>query len=699
VGEDEIVDLLSKLCLKDESFGFKISTESQTELLRSPGGIPVLEGRDYQLFNLGAQVLEALDGAKGEAFLEGILLKRHAARASSEKLPSPRSVIGSFTTRQIAQRIKESPTSQAATRHYAGLRALAALCVGDIGDVIQIYQKFLAKVKNGRVDDLTQAEILIEESESRLLSLAPASTKLLYQHAAAFAQASHRALISESPHSDGSPRERGDVNVEVGSNDAAALHEILQLVGNGIFALVSMTQRTKAQGAAPHFQFRLRFRKLLGLRFGIPLGNRDRFELSAAVAPYWLANPTADSLLKSKAGETDWAFDLPDDLPQESEPDPTPDSGETSSDGEIRPSAPERDLLDLLRELDPPEFGAIDTGWKCHADEVPFIVDALDWSESTIIAATGFEDRAVGAWENFRTDIAARVQRTLLLNYPDSTDSHGAALAARSLSEHVSSIDVDPSQDPSQMLQETIVHLSGPIVIDVSAMTKSMIFAAVRAALLNRNEVWIAHTRAEQYEPSATDLEPVLERLKAGEFPSGLELLDAVTPGEGRSFDVFPLDQQSRDGSSRSLLALFATLKHARTDAVLRQVDSDEVLLLQSVHSDGAKNVESILTSLVADYAIGARQGRIHQVSAMDPNATYDVLARYYSSYALNGPYQMQLALSGTKMQTVGAAMFSAVASPSAIYYSASQDRDHGRFTHGTGRTRLFQVRRALVGP
>jgi hypothetical protein len=45
--------LLSQLCLKSQHFGFKISTESRTQMLLTPGGAVAQLGRDYDLFDLG----------------------------------------------------------------------------------------------------------------------------------------------------------------------------------------------------------------------------------------------------------------------------------------------------------------------------------------------------------------------------------------------------------------------------------------------------------------------------------------------------------------------------------------------------------------------------------------------------------------------------------------------------------------------
>lgn len=705
VSDEDIVDLLAKLCLKDDSFGFKISTESQTEFLRSPGGVPALQGRDYQLFNLGARVLSALSGTRGDSFLEAILLRRHAALPRSATLAAPRKVIGSVRAKDIAERIRATSSQQRATRHYSGLRALAAICVGDIGDVIQIYQKFVEAAKDGIVAPATQAEVLIDESNSRLLSLAPPQTKLYYQHATAFAQASYRKLMSDdAPHSDGSPREHGDVYVEVNSGDAEALDRVLQLVGNGIFAIVKTTQRSKRPGDPPHFQFKLRFRKILGLRFAIPLGNRDRFEISEHDALQWLQTPSADTLLGSGGEHGSAGWESFDDEPTEEEPAESGRADDRVDDVAYSEVAPPRggggaeprrrslapDLLDLLRpELAPPA-----PGWTATAHEVPFTADTVDWATATVLAATGFEDRAAGAWENYGTRIGRPSAQAILLNYPDSTNSHPALIAARRNARSVSLVDVDPATDPTYAVGVAIEKATGPLIIDVSAMTKSMIFAATRAALVRHDEVWITHTRADSYEPNPAELDPVKHRLEAGEFPEGLDLLDTVTPGEGQSFEPILIGRPALESSSRSLLALFATLKHARTDAILRQIESDQVLMIQSVHSDGDKSVESILTSMIAKYAVGARDGRIHQIGAMDPQSTFDLLVRYYSTFVLDGAFQMQLALTGTKMQTVGAAMFSSVAAPTAIFYAVSKGRDIGRFTHGTGHTRLFQLRR-----
>lgn len=681
VNSDDLEDLLTQFCLKHESFGFKISTETQTQLLLSPSGQPALEGRDYQVFNLGDEVLGLLRGSRGDEFLEQILSRRQFAVSSAMEL-GPRELLGNLTLVDIAKKIRGAGGANATT--YSGLRALAAICVGDIGDVVQIYQRML-QGSDGRtqISAQRQHEVLLAESSSRLLSLVPLDLagSWFYLHAAAFAQASHRELLVRTDRD----RQHGEVYVEISSESPDAFEKLMRLVDNGVYVILGFAQRQKNLGDAPHFQFRLRFRKLLGLRFGMPLSNRDRFEIGPGEEPSWLDSPRSEAFSPAGASETDWV----ETWIMEAEDDPV---------AEVPPIALAKSAVSDIsvtlevKDEDRVAFGLATTAFTSRIDKHPLSSDTVDWSAITLVAAVGFEDRAFGSLSKLAEVAQGLVNRVVLLDYPKTGDDHPIKLIARNLSQSVELVPVDASVDPTSTVNTLIAAESGPILVDVTAMTKPLIFATVRAALTSHQKVWILHTAADLYEPTASTLEPVLDKLNAGEYDDGLRMLNLATPGEGSTFEPLIIGQQPIEGSIRTLLALFVTLKHERVDSLLRSLLSDKLVGIRSVHVDDAKDVHSRIIDIITNYVISPTNGELAQVGSMDAQGTFDLLVRYYERFVLDHAFQMDIALTGTKMQSVGAAMFASVARPAGVYYSRPLDRDSSRFTHGTGASALFEI-------
>ncbi len=66
---ENVDGLVSQLCFQSPEFSFKISTESQTLSLVTPGERPARGGRDYEVFDLGREVAAKLRSRGGASFI------------------------------------------------------------------------------------------------------------------------------------------------------------------------------------------------------------------------------------------------------------------------------------------------------------------------------------------------------------------------------------------------------------------------------------------------------------------------------------------------------------------------------------------------------------------------------------------------------------------------------------------------------
>lgn len=102
-----IDELMSALLFSDPRCAFKMTTESQTleQILRSPGQIEkAREGRDYQVFDLGAEVNAVIRSpSSGRAFIENVLAQRAKLYPHHPKLVRRRSWATSRLTRSPRQ--------------------------------------------------------------------------------------------------------------------------------------------------------------------------------------------------------------------------------------------------------------------------------------------------------------------------------------------------------------------------------------------------------------------------------------------------------------------------------------------------------------------------------------------------------------------------------------------------------------------
>ncbi|MEN6549588.1 MAG: hypothetical protein ABFE07_26380, partial [Armatimonadia bacterium] len=199
--EDVLNDLFSSLVFQNPVCAFKLTTEAQTleMVLHSPGLVErARAGRDYDVFDLGAQVYEETRGGTGagKLFIEEVL-ERRAKYYTAQLGATPRQVLDDCTLEDIARNIARLKATSGERRSvYFGLSALSAVCVGDIGDVISLYELMLerAVAHSLPLTPKLQSDCYLELSKKRLYDLDRRESRLK-DFALTFADASHTLLV------------------------------------------------------------------------------------------------------------------------------------------------------------------------------------------------------------------------------------------------------------------------------------------------------------------------------------------------------------------------------------------------------------------------------------------------------------------------------------------------------------------------
>lgn len=698
--EQDVERLLTQFCLKSEHFGFKISTEARTQLLFTPGGQAAQLGRDYEIFDLGREVLDSLGGDPGVQFVENILLRRHKILSGGAPGGTPAELLGRQTLKQLARAIHSTPGKEPV---YWGMQALAAVCVGNIGDILSLYDAMLSKAQGGAVSKAIQHDVMNALSERRLLALA-GQNPWLYAHAVAFAAASNRELRNSDADR---LRQYTQVFVRIPPEHNAYFDRLLELVDNGVLVFAGRTPRHKSGQDAPQLQFKLAFNKVLGLTYRIPLSMRDRFEPAGQDVPGWLDHPTQTRLQPRRDTEEE-ADGADDDTPGDVRPgsvvastaDADDDGGgrqdprDPGARSSVRQPLAARQLAFPVDTADELPLPRVHLDARC--DELPLVHDSVRWADAVVVGAMGFEDRAVGSWQSL-VAAGARPGLARLLQYPDNPgrgEEIVEVLEAEGIPHEAAQADPIAAGLSDDDAFEHILATDGPLVVDVTSLTKPLIYATVRHALRRDGELYVVHTCAQDYEPYDDALRPAVDLLARKDFADGFAALDKATSGEGARFEPVAVGPQTRDASQPSLLAAFMSLKLQRLNALLDGMQVERLAAISSQHSSGARSLHSRAMSFAADYLVTRYGGERHDLGTLDADGSYRLLRELHRRHSLAGAFNFEIALTGTKMQAVGAGMFASTAPPAAVYYSrpAPQTRDVNRFTHGTGRTRLYRL-------
>jgi hypothetical protein len=681
---DRVEDVLSALIFQNPNCAFKMTSEAQTIFLslKSPGTVnPAAHWRDFATFDLGEEVNQRLKLRDGKPFVEMILQQR-AKFYPGHPRGRPSEVLGEGSREQIAEIIARSkPDSRDRKRVYRGLTALTAVCVGDIGSVITIYENMLTR-SGGRipVPDDVQNDVF-QDYCSRHLYLLDRREGHLKAVAQSFAEAAHELLI-QSGRQGGRRRLRqyASIYVRITTGDRdEQMARLRELVDAGVFVFTGGAARTKTRDSNPTQQFKLTFRKIYGLVNFIGLAERDRFELSGKDLEEWLSKPADGKAILMR------------NLRPDSEP------GDDAEEVKVPIAAPPRSIarqgaLDLtLPTPTLPEEKDLTTTERLLKDvHLPLpTIEELDLTQLTesridtvVMLALGFEERTKASAA--RLLAAIRPRHVVALRYPEPGYSDDILQLVEESGADVRIIDY------ADLLKSGSISFGERSVVDITGLAKPAIFQLVREALIRSNGVDVAYTAAEHYFPLEADLGEVVKAFTSDNYHQLLLSLKGVLTGEGGPYRCTPQLPDDSDGTRLRGLLAFASPKHERLIQLVEERDYD---LIEVMVSD-KQNSRTKIAQIAAQVAVrGQDSGNIRPCNTSDPAAVLQALAERYEAWSVRDGLNFEIGLTGNKIQTVAAAAFSASYRVNQAWYVSPTTFDRQRFTTGVGDTRVFRIR------
>jgi len=709
--EEAIRDLVSTLLFNNERCAFKFTTEAQTlELvLKSPGLVEAARiGRDYETFDLGASInarLRRNSGRAGKAFISDVLRAR--ARQFPRHPPAdPSALLGDVALEEIARTIvATSKTAPEKKGVYRGITALAAVCVGDIGDVISIYEMILSNAGRAEtipVDAHTQSAAFQEYCSRRLYHLNRRKGELK-DFALGFAEAAHELLVQSAASTSGGSepprlRQYNSLYVRVTSGDEIAqLDRLRELMDAGVFVLDAGPDapRTKTRDSNPIAQFVLTYRKLFGLSNFIGLSQRDRFELSGAALEEWLGNPdrTREILMRHLGGVDELEEAHDDDAASKSVNDNDAPLAASISGSSVtvraNPSAPRP--LTLFESVSDAEQK--DEFVNLAHERIPVLrelqVDDLPGLDvASVILGRGFEERTLASTHRLLS--AVRPRHAVVISY--ALDGHGPAVE-RAVRDAIADSELI---DYNTAVADGLPLPSDLTIVDVTGMAKPVIFDAVRRLLRRDGRVIVAHTAAERHYPLNEDIAPVLEAHEKGDAYSLLASLSGILTGEARPYTFDKLLSADADDGRRRLLCAAASAKHERLMSLIDERDYDRV----DIVVPASNTPRGRLARLAAEVATkDFHSSSIVPLPSDDLSGMLAFIAEHYQRYYAHGNYEFELGLTGSKLHAVACAAACSALRVAECWYVRPAEFDIDRFTRGVGTSRYFLLETASSAP
>ena len=692
---DMVREVISSLLFQHPTCAFRITTEAQAlhRLLLSPGGsAPADPSRDYEEFDLGNEVYRLLkDGSfkKSMLFVSEILRRRGRQFQDELYRRDPLELLGDVSLQDIASEISSSSASSPARKSvYRGLRAIQAVCVGDLGDVVKLYEKILTRANpNERtVPAERQSDCFLEHSASLMHFLNRRDThkKSL---ALAFAQASGE-LLQRSARTGGTERTRLRqytklyVRVDTATDFDFVVKSLLDLLDAGVFVYDGGAPRTKTRDSDPVLQFKLSFRKMLGLASYIGLSDRDRFELSGENLKRWLTDPSAakDILVESES-KTEFEDDPLDDGPDNDDASDHEESA-TKSSIEIETKKaripeqlilPESLAVEIERPLYPPSLGV-------STAAVP--IESLSSRDvDVIVLARGFEDRAYESAHRLLQVV--RPKRIIVVSYgAEQGERIEDLVASFSIpTQHVHSYDE---------LGRYLAGVNGEAIIDASGLSKSFLFIATRDILRSLGKVTVVHTLAEQYFPRNEDLQALGISMESRDSEV-LSSMEDILIGERGPYRLSQIQEEPAEPERWRTLIASTSPKNDRLLHLLDERAYDAVRIFVPPPTSlrrRAARAAAQLSASAADSNVA-----LINVDTNDLQGALREAETAYNELYFGSGANVEIGLTGSKMHAVAFGALAAATRVSSAWYVAPQQYDMQRFTTGVKETHCFDIR------
>ena len=686
LNDNNILALVSELLFQDENCAFKFTTEAQTleMVIMAPGNTSQAKiGRDYAIFDLGSEVNRIIheDHHEGQEFIESILSKR-AKYYSPHPKATPSRILGDTSLASIANNIvREEKASQKKGLYY-GISALTAVCVGDLGDVITLYELILKRSEGNKqipIDAKAQNSCYLELCNSRLYDLNRRETKYL-DFVESFADASHHLLVQSAIRKARGETERLRqytsifINITIGDRDKQ-YKKVRELIDAGIFNLQGGPEasRTNRQGLKPQQQFKLIFRKLYGVNKHIGLSRSDRFELSGEALNEWLENPKAGKkILIGNLNPLD-----------EGEMRELLDKTDLGSDVISKNGNDAIQQLDLFMNNEEESKNLPDYSFIKKKLPVINYLNGENLSSvqiDTLIIGLGFEDATLRS-----AHILSKLcpKNIVFIEFDEIGKKEEIISAFKGCkAEKVSQIHYTG-------VDAIIQEIRGNILCDITGLPKSIIYNTVKSALSNSCKLYISLTEPAIEYPLEDEIKKIIDSNLDNDTSVLLNEASSLLKGETGPYSIINLLPHYTNLSEPRILFSFSSAKHERLYTLLDEREYEKINIIVP----SGNNPRELLSRLAAEFSLRKfNTAEINQVDINDVRSTLEQLTLDYYKYFILNNFPFEIALTGSKMQTVAVGVFCALFKVSQCWYVKPKQWDETKFTSGAKKTVFIEV-------
>jgi len=689
LNDANIIKLVSELLFQDEICAFKFTTEAQTleMVIMAPGSQSQAKiGRDYSIFDLGSQVNKIVheDHHEGQTFIENILLKRAKYFPLHPKSLTPSKILGDASLISIANNVVREAKASEKKGIYHGISALTAVCVGDLGDVITLYELILRKgieAKKFPIDAKTQNACYLELCNSRLYDLNRRDTRYL-DFVEGFANASHHLLVQSAIR-----KAKGEVDrlrqytsifINITHGDTENQYrQVRQLIDAGIFNLQGGPEasRTNRQGLKPQQQFKLVFRKLYGVSKHMGLSSADRFEISGKALEEWLTDPKKgkEILIKNLNPIEEQQLNslvktaiLPEEI--------------------IKHDVSDSQQLLLFGSVSQEQVHKPKPNYNFILNKLPKIEEVEDAFYKRLkidiaIIGLGFEDSTLHSAKRI-SDLRPKFVIFIKFSEDGFTEEILNEFSYLSVSQRIIIGDDDFKNHISLIMNKCVM-------IDITGLPKAVIFDAIKASAMENGEFYFSLMNSEREYPLDEEVQPILDANCEHDSSILLNEMAKLVKGESGPYSLINLLPHYTNISDPRILFSFASAKHERLYTLIAEREYEKINVIVSSGETASEQVSRIS----AEFSLRQfNNAIIHYMDQNDIYKTLNQLSEDYYTYFVHGNFPFEIALTGSKIQSAAVAIFSSVFKISQCWYVKPSQWDTKRFSIGHSNFKIYKV-------
>ena len=248
-----------------------------------------------------------------------------------------------------------------------------------------------------------------------------------------------------------------------------------------------------------------------------------------------------------------------------------------------------------------------------------------------------------------------------------------------------------PIEDINEIRVNIEKYKHKTFIVDITSLTKPAIFVAIRSLLVMSAQFVIVQTNAVTYFPLEDDIKGLLKPIKYQDvhkqFP---QIISKLYVGESGPYEYMNLLEIQRELSSRpNALIGIITSKNQR---LLSLLDSTEYECAGLICQKG-KTYSAKLAGIAAEIAMSSSENIT--IVKEDLNRINDFskrLVNLYHDFYVSGGMDVDLAITGTKMNAVVCAVFTKYYRINQCWYVKPQSYDSDHFSKGIAETKYYII-------